>query len=148
MKRKAPVVSLLAVFRSFLRPSKKNGVALLLAVLSMLIVSLVVVAFFVLSTIDLQITTNHYLKKEALYIADAGVEYAISLLKNSKSSISQSVQFPGGSGHYYDVTYLTSDSTITSVGRLASGERITLAVKVAVVGNVPYTVKVISWREV
>jgi len=147
MKKEPFFVFINRVFRKASRRSEKKGVALLLALLSLLIVSVVVVAFFVLSTIDLQISTNHYLRKEALYIAEAGVEYAISVLSGSKSAISQSVQFPSGSGHYYDVTYVTSNSTITSIGRLASGERVTLVVKVGHLGSAPFKVKVLSWRE-
>lgn len=147
MKKETPFVLINRFFQKIFKRSEKNGVALLLALLSLLIVSVVVVAFFTLSTIDLQISNNHYLRKKALYTAEAGVEHALSTLSGSKSAISQSVQFPSGSGNFYDVTYATSNSTITSIGRLASGERVTLVVKVGHLGSAPYRVKILSWRE-
>ena len=126
-----------------------KGVALLLALLTLFIVSLLVVALLQFSTIDLQIVSNHYLRNQALYMADAGVEYAISRLKNSKVDFSSgNIYLPSSSGHFYNVTYSLSSSKITSGGTLASGEQVSLEAKVSVTGaSAPYQVKILHWRE-
>lgn len=130
----------------------KKGVALLLALFTLLIVSLLVVAFYEFTIIDLQISSNHLKRNQALYIADAGVEYAISRLKNSRSNLSQLVEFPSGSGNNYNVNVTSVDISakiILSTGRLASGEAVGLEAKVSVLGiNPPYRLKIISWREI
>lgn len=127
----------------------ERGVALLLALLTLFIVSLLVVALLQFSTIDLQIVSNHYLRNQALYRADAGVEYAISRLKNSKADFSSgNIYLPSGSGHFYNVTYSSSSSRITSGGTLASGEQVSLEAEVSVTGaSAPYQVKILRWRE-
>ena len=126
----------------------KKGVALLLALFTLVIISLLAVAFLETTTIDLQIVSNQLKRNQALYIADAGVEYAISRLKNSKSSFSQILAFPSGSGSTYNVTYPSSSGIITSIGKLTSGEQVTLEAKVSVTGaSTPYSVKILYWRE-
>lgn len=127
----------------------KKGVALLLALFTLIIVSLLVVAFLELTTIDLQIVGNHLKRNQALYLADAGIEYGISCLKNSKLDFSFGpIELPLGSGNTYNVTYSQSSGKISSIGRLSSGEQVNLEVKVAVTGtSSPYKVKIIYYRE-
>lgn len=126
----------------------RKGVALLLALFTLIIVPLLVVAFLELTTTDLQITDNHFSRNQALYIADAGVENVISILKNDKGDVSAlDIEFPPGSGNTYHVTYSSNSGKITSVGRLLSGIQVTLEVKVSVTGNLPYKVKIIYYRE-
>lgn len=126
----------------------KKGVALLLALFILILASLLVIAFLELTTTDLQITSNHLTRNQALYIADAGVEYSLSRLKNSKSDFSTTIEFPLGSGNTYNVTYSSISGTITSVASINAGPQLTLEVKVSVKGQTtPYNVKIISWRE-
>ena len=130
---------------------RKKGVALLLALFTLSIASLLVVAFLELTTTDLQIVSNHNLRNQALYIADAGVEYAIYQLRNNKnwSGTGGTVELPSGSGNNYNVTCsnISGKITITSIGSLATGEQITLEVRASVTGSIPYKVKIIYWRE-
>ena len=130
---------------------KNKGVALLLALFTLLLVSLLVVAFYEVTTIDLQITSNHLKKNQALYIADAGIEYAISRLRNSRLDFSQGIEFPSGSGNNYNVNVTSlgiSGKIILSTGTLVSGQAVRLEAKVSVLGaNPPYRVKIIYWRE-
>lgn len=128
---------------------KNKGVALLLALLTLIIISLLVVAFLELTTIDLQIVSNHLSRNQALYIADAGVEYAVSNLRSSRNSFTTPlIVFPPSSANTYNMTYSNSSGIITSEARLSSGQRVTLAAKVSVVGNSPpYRVKIIYWSE-
>jgi type II secretory pathway component PulK len=128
----------------------KKGAALLLAIFSLIIISLLVTAFLELTTIDLQIISNHLMRNQALYIADAGIEYAISQLrinKNWKQTL-RPIELPVGSGNTYDVTYSSVSGKINSMAKLASGQEITLEAKVSVKTGTPaYAVKIIYWRE-
>jgi type II secretory pathway component PulK len=128
----------------------KKGAALLLAIFSLIIISLLVTAFLELTTIDLQIISNHLMRNQALYIADAGIEYAISQLrinKNWKQTL-RPIELPVGSGNTYDVTYSSVSGKINSMAKLASGQEITLEAKVSVKTGAPfYAVKIIYWRE-
>ncbi len=128
---------------------KQKGVALLLALFTLIIISLLVVAFFELTTIDLQIVSNHFRRNQALYIAEAGVEYAVSRLRNSNSSFPwTTIYFTPGSGNTYNVTYASIPANITSIGTLTSDQRVNLEAKVSVRGtSPPYNVTIISWRE-
>jgi Tfp pilus assembly protein PilX len=128
----------------------KKGVALLLALLTLLIVSLLLITFLELATIDLQITSNLFTRHQALYIADAGIEDAVSILRGVRSGFTRTINFPSPPNKY-SVTYLPITTTfgiITSTGTLATGEQVVLEAKVSVVGSSsPYKVKIISWRE-
>ena len=124
----------------------KKGVALLLALFTLLIIALLVVAFLETTTIDLQIVNNQLSRNKALYIADAGVECVVSCLKINKANVTYSAQLPSGSGDTYSVTYVSSSGIITSKGTLASGESVTLKAKVSVTGS-PFTVNILYWSE-
>lgn len=128
----------------------RRGVALLLALFILMLVSLLVIAFLELTTTDLQIVGNHLARGQAVYIADAGVEYGISRLKNSKLDFTSGpIEFPPDSGNTYGVTYNSNSGRITSIATLTSGQRISLEVKVSVVGAAaPYKVKIIYYREI
>ena len=128
----------------------KKGAALLLAIFSLIIISLLVTAFLEFTTIDLQIISNHLMRNQALYIADAGIEYAISQLrinKNWKQTL-RPIELPVGSGNTYDVTYSSVSGKINSKATLVSGQEVTLEAKVSVkTGASFYAVKIIYWRE-
>lgn len=126
----------------------KKGVALLLALFSLIIVSLLFLAFLEITTIDLQIASNHLNKNRAYYIAEAGIEYGVSILRGNKSGFSQVLEFPPSSGNTYNVTYSSVSGRITSIGTLVSGGQVTLEAQVSVLGpSVPYQVKIISLQE-
>ena len=127
----------------------KKGVALLLVLFVLIIMSLLVVAFLEFTATDLQIVSNHQLKNKALYVADAGIEYAIYQLRNNKNwtTSAGAINFPDSNSNY-NVTYSDVSGKITSIGSLTSGEQVSLEVKVAVVGtSSPYQVKITYWRE-
>jgi type II secretory pathway component PulK len=124
----------------------RRAVALLLALFTLMLVSLLVVAFLEITTIDLQIVSNHLSRNQAVYLADAGVEDALNRLKSSKSNFSSGlITLPAGSGNTYNVTYASASGRITSVGRLSAGVQVTLEVKVPVTGT---SVKIIYYREI
>lgn len=129
----------------------KKGAALLLAIFSLIIISLLVTAFLEFTTIDLQIIGNHLMRNQALYIADAGIEYAISQLRinNNWKQTPQPIVLPVGSGNTYDVTYSSVSGKIISKATLVSGQEVTLEAKVSIKTNTPANdVKIIYWREI
>jgi type II secretory pathway component PulK len=125
---------------------KQKGVALLLALFTLIIISLLVVAFLAITTTDLQIISNHLSRNQALYIADAGVEYAVARIRYNRSSFAVSqIAFPPGS---YNVTYTNTTGTVASNGTLSSGPVVRLQARISVVENGTLdTVRIISWRE-
>ena len=127
----------------------KKGAALLLAIFSLILISLLVVAFLEVTTIDLQIISNHLMRNHALYIADAGIEYAISQLRinDNWKKTPRPIELPAGSGNTYDVTYSDVSGKINSKATLTSGQEIYLEAKISIKGNVPYDIKIIYWRE-
>ena len=127
-----------------------KGAALLLAIFSLIIISLFVIAFLEVTTTDLQIISNHLTHTQGLYIADAGIEYAISQLRinNNWKKTPRPIELPAGSGNTYDVTYSGLSGKINSKATLNSGQEVNLEAKVSVKGNAsPYSVKIIYWRE-
>ena len=93
---------------------------------------------------------NHLKKNQALYVADAGIEYAIAQLKtdNNWKKTPRPIKLPAGSGNTYDVTYSALSGKINSKARLASGEEINLEAKVSIKPGAPTNnVKIIYWRE-
>ena len=126
----------------------KKGVALLVTLFTLLLASLLLVGFLQVVTSDLRIMHNHYLKGKVMYIAEAGAEYAFSLLRSGSADFSQTIIFPQGSQNTYSVTYSNTSGKIISIGKLQSGEQARLEVMASVKGSAqPYKVKTIYWRE-
>lgn len=128
----------------------KKAQALLLAIFSLILISLLVTAFLQVTTTDLQIIANHLAKNRALYIADAGIEYAIAQLRtdNNWKKTPHPIELPAGSGNTYDVTYTELSGKINSKARLAAGKEISLEAKVSINSGTPVNnVKIIYWRE-
>ena len=100
--------------------NNEKGVALILALFTMLFLSLIVVAFLDALTIDQQITTNDIRTLEATYIADAGVEMAVYELRQDETyaGTGGDVEFPAGSGNTYNVTV---DPALASQGIVSIG---------------------------
>ena len=94
-----------------------------------------------------QITGNQKNDTIALYIADAGVEHVIYLLRTDQSIPAQlNIQFMLGR---YQVTYDSSSGIITSQGILQDGYTKTIEAQVTVSGgSSPYNITVDSWKEI
>jgi Tfp pilus assembly protein PilX len=126
----------------------EKGIALILVLFTMLFISLLVVAFVDLATIDQQIVTNQIYDLRAGFIADAGVETAIYELRQDSgySGTGGNAEFPSGSGNTYNVT--VSGSTITSTGTVSDFSR-TIEVDFVLSGaSAPYTVRINTWKEI
>ncbi len=126
----------------------RKGVALILALFTMLFISLLVVAFLDIVTIDQKIATNQIRDLQANFIADAGVETAIYELRqdDTYNGTVGDVEFPSGSGNTYNVEFVDAD-TFTSTGTIGDFSR-TVEVDFSLTGSSsPYTVKINSWKE-
>ncbi|MCP4652268.1 MAG: hypothetical protein GY858_02640 [Candidatus Omnitrophica bacterium] len=124
----------------------KKGIALVLALFSMVFMALLVVAFLDIATIDYQIVTNHIRGLQAEFIADAGVETGIYELRQDDeySGSSGDVVFPSGSGNTYNVT--VDGDEIVSVGTVDGFSR-TITVDFTLSGaSAPHTVTINTWE--
>ena len=133
---------------------KDKGVALVLTMFMLVFISILVVAFLHLLTSDLIITTNHLGRLRALYIAEAGVEYAISQLRTNRNwSVAQLwTAFPSGSTSSWSVTYPKAGTTtriIESDGRVDVDEfKAKVEARVSIQGSgSPYTIRIVSYQE-
>jgi type II secretory pathway component PulK len=129
----------------------RRGSILLIAVFLLAFGSIFVGTLLHGVSTDLQITRNHLSSAKALYVAEAGIEHAISLLRNDftwSTGISQQ-EFPAGTGCHYTVSVDNSHPTavITSTGD-ANGFQKRVQVIVSIVESAtPYPVRIVSWRE-
>ena len=135
----------------------KKGVALVLAMFILVFIAMLVVAFLNLITSDIAITSNHLGRLQALYIAEAGVEHAISQLRaNGDQSLNLGpITFPSGSTSSYTVTYPKSSTPpietrlIVSTGQVDNDKfRASIETQVSIEGaSSPYTIKIVSFQE-
>ena len=125
----------------------EKGIALILVLFTMLFISLLVVAFVDLATIDQQIVTNQVRALQASFIADAGVETAVYELRQDSGygGTGGNIEFPTGSGNTYNVTI--AGGTITSTGTVSDFLRIIEADYALSGGAPPYTVRINTWKE-
>ncbi len=143
----------------------QEGVALLMAIFALFFITLLIVAFLDITTIDLQIVKNQTTSLKALYIADAGIEDAIYKLRQEKDWTEGFAEKPysTGSGNIYtvivniDLVSGTSPNefyikTLTSTGTVYSGtttaqRRIKAQTLVTGRDPGPYKVRISSWKE-
>ena len=94
----------------------RRGIALIIALFTLLFMSLLTVLFLDITGIDQQITTNYVRTMQADFLADAGIETAVYELTEDAAynGTGGEVEFPAGSGNTYNVSI--SGNTITSVG--------------------------------
>jgi hypothetical protein len=132
----------------------KKAVALVLAIFILVFISILVVALLNLLTSDLVITNNHLGRLQALYLADAGVEDAISQLRILSKGWSGSVgpiPFPAGSSSSYTWTYPQAGTTrvIESTGQVDNNKfKATIKAQISIQGgSIPWTIKIVSFQE-
>ena len=102
---------------------RARGAALLVCIFAMLIVSSLVVLALDVQTMEMSITRNTLSLSKALYLADAGVQHALGMLRADRTwragFPSPGVEFPPGSGSFYAVTVADGASgevIVTSTG--------------------------------
>ena len=119
-------------------PNRARGVALLVCIFAMVIVSSLVVLALDVQTTEMAITRNTLSLSKALYVADAGVQHALGTLRADRTwragFPTPGVEFPPGSGSFYVVTVADGASgevIVTStgtVGDLSKTVRATITV--------------------
>ena len=151
---------------------EKRGFALVLAIFIMLFISITFVAVFYMLTTDLQIADNQQMDTKAIYIAEAGIEYAIHRLQSDGggTTINATVTFPdeaeqalpGGDdpevySNYHIIypwpaegepdPYPALGPKILSIATLSNGLLKEIIAAVSVSGGGPYNVEVKVWME-
>jgi hypothetical protein len=129
---------------------KDKGFALLLVMFIILFLSSIVASISVIFITDVKIIENYQNQVKALYVADAGIEYAISrlVLDDEWSANKLSVEFPGGSGNFYVITKKKNDDSITSEATLSGGTVREYEAEIEITGSEsPYEVKLTGWRD-
>ena len=79
---------------------EQRGAAMLLSIMLMVVLSLLTITLFELLTASTQITGNHRLEIRTLYIADAGVEAAINVLRDAPDESDDIPETVFGDGTY------------------------------------------------
>ena len=86
----------------------RRGAALIVCIFAMVIVSSMVVLALDVATTEMSITRNTMDLSKALYVADAGIQHALAMLRADRTwrdgFPSPGVEFPAGSGSGYVVT--------------------------------------------
>lgn len=95
------------------RNRQEEGVALILVLVFVAIVTLLVAAMADIVDIDIRIVSNVLEATEALYVADAGVEWGIYQLKQDRewAGTGGPVAFPEGSESTFEVSVLGESCT-------------------------------------
>lgn len=136
----------------------QEGVALLMAIFALFFITLLIVAFLDITTIDLQIVKNQTTSLKALYIADAGIEDAIYELRQVKEWDDGFTDKPFNDGSYTVTVVVDQDigefyiKILTSTGTVSSGTTTaqrTIEAQTLVTGRTPgdYKVRISSWKE-
>ncbi len=105
---------------------RRRSAALIICIFTMVIVSSMVVFVFEIETTEMAITRNTLDLSRALYVADAGIQHALSMLRGDRTWRSgfpyPGVVYPPGSGSSYVVTVADGGSgelIVTSTGAAA-----------------------------
>ncbi len=128
-----------STFRRFdVSTFRYRGAALLVCIFAMLIVSSIVVLALDVATTEMSITRNTLDLSKALYVADAGIQHALAMLRADRTwrsgFPSPGVEFPPASGSGYVVTVADGageEVIVTStgtVGGLSKTVRATITV--------------------
>lgn len=107
-------MALMLAFSSKCKLNCEKGSALLLVIILMVVFALLTVSMLILLTTSTQISGNYRRDLETLYIADAGIEDAISILRQDPDPAYWAANDPGevtfGDGKYeMDATLLSPE---------------------------------------
>lgn len=87
---------------------RRRSVALLISMFLMIIISSMVVLILDVEVTEMSITRNTIDLNKALYVADAGIQHSLGMLRADRTwrtgFPSPGIQFPPGSGNFYVVT--------------------------------------------
>jgi len=132
--------------------NNERGVALILAMMVMMALSLLTVNSFEMLSSTIRISRNHKDDLQALYVAEAGIEDAVIQLRVSRNWTAGFVE-KDFDGNKYTVV-VTADNlviTLLSTGKAGNFQR-TLEAQVKIIGTeefspLEYSVAVLYWIE-
>jgi len=139
-----------------IKPKNEKGVALILALMLMVALSLLAITSFEILSGSIRIARNHKDDLRALYVAEAGIEDGVSQLRESGTCPSQITGNVGG--YTYNVTVNQSGSgsgsiiDFESVGTSGNFQR-TLVARARIIETpeypnpVNFSVAVLYWKE-
>jgi len=130
---------------------RQKGFILVLTLFVAVILATLIIAFFNVAAVDLNLAKNYMCSSQAYYIAEAGIADAINQLRlNGPLADTQWQQsFPAGSADTYNVSVSQSSTIINATG-IDSESNFTraLEVEVSVSGtSSPYSVSITKWKE-
>ncbi len=99
--------------RPFVHASGERGVALIMAVLALLILTFLGLALTNVGTVDMRLTGNDHASTEALYIADAGIAHAKEIVV-TRGSTDFDQYLTAGNGTGCDGDELSDDALSTA----------------------------------
>ena len=131
---------------------ERQGFILIMTLFTALMLGTLVVAFLLLTAIDLNLVKNHMCSLQAYYVAEAGIVDAIDKIQRDELTTTEwEDDFPeGASNSYHVVVVWGSTIVITSTGIVpaANFSRV-LEAHVKVISDfVPYKVSVKHFKEV
>ncbi len=134
------------------KPRNGQGFILILTLFTALMLGTLVVAFLLLTAIDLNLVKNHMCSLQAYYVAEAGIVDAIDKIQRDELTTDEwEDDFPQGASSSYNVVVVPGPTNvITSTGFVpaANFSRV-LEVHVKVISDfVPYKVSVKHFKEV
>ena len=131
---------------------KRQGFILILTLFTALMLGTLVVAFLLLTAIDLNLVKNHMCSLQAYYVAEAGIVDAIDKIQRGElTTYEWEDDFPeGASNSYHVVVEPGPTNVITSTGIVpaANFSRVLEAHVKVISGFVPYKVSVKHFKEV
>ncbi len=133
-------------------PRNGQGFILILTLFTALMLGTLVVAFLLLTTIDLNLVRNHKCSLQAYYVAEAGIVDAIDKIQRDELTTDEwEDDFPEGASSSYNVVIVPGPTNVvTSTGFVpaANFSRV-LEAHVKVISDfVPYKVSVKHFKEV
>ncbi len=120
---------------------KRQGFILILTLFTALMLGILVVAFLLLTAIDLNLVRNHKCSLQAYYVAEAGIVDAIDKIQRDELTTTEwEDDFPEGASSSYNVAVVPGPTNVvTSTGFVpAANFSRTLEVHVKVVSESEY----------
>jgi type II secretory pathway component PulK len=133
---------------------KNEGAALLMLLFAISLMSVMYIGYLQLLTTELQISRNQKYSEQALYVADAGIENSIRMLRSNYdwSAGFTNQQFPSGSGNTFTVTVTNNYPVVVlnSVSSVNGRYARRIEARIIVSGptlSAPYPVRIDYWKE-
>ena len=137
------------MFRMY-RINKKSekGVALILSLIIMTLLLLLTLSAFEMVAVNAQISDNYIKDLQALYIAEAGINHAISQQRINPNNFSGLTDSCGPGKYTFTITETgNKEREIKSTGTIGTNSSRTIVANIKIYGSGQYAVLVTSWKE-